>query len=232
MVPIREHVRSHGAPKQAREHEGARLDGAGGRGRCAGGDQVGSAHARARVAHGREGPHERIRRQRGNRGSQSVAGAVHELADSTLGDPQRGCHLSSAAPLNRRLHQRLALAIGKASHLRKGVGDLQARLGELLGGGCLHDPRFRRRELGRPRRPGGGVAEDLMKPAAQVTDLDPRLEGCEGAEKGLLDEVLGPAIGRDPTSDSMQLTLIARHDDGKRTVVAGPDQRDEPLVRL
>jgi hypothetical protein len=49
------------------------------------------------------------------------------------------------------------------------------------------------------------VTQDRVQPAAQVLDLASPLQGGKGTEKGLLDEILGPFLGAEPSGKSRQL---------------------------
>ncbi|HWF34843.1 MAG TPA: hypothetical protein VG295_05715, partial [Solirubrobacteraceae bacterium] len=53
------------------------------------------------------------------------------------------------------------------------------------------------------------MAENLMKPAAQVRDLCARLQRSEGTQEGLLDEVLGAAARIQPARLGDELAAIA-----------------------
>jgi hypothetical protein len=59
------------------------------------------------------------------------------------------------------------------------------------------------------------MPEDLVQPAAQMADLDPRAHRSERRQERLLNEILGVTARREPARKGQQRAAVALHDRGE-----------------
>jgi len=97
---------------------------------ASGGAQLRQARGTRRGAFGgARGPDDRRSRRQGRRGrAQRHAGAVHELADGTVGEAQVVRDLGAAVSSHRRTQQRLALVPRERRHPGQGLAHHRAAL--------------------------------------------------------------------------------------------------------
>ena len=182
---------------------------------------------------GHQPPQQWERRDGGDGGTHGRPRAVHQLAHRSFREPEPAGDLGSAAALERRGHQRRALAVRQPADLRErieGEHSLAHALLERLA--CrLHLDR-----LALPVAaigPAGGVmAKYRVQPPAEVLHLAVALQRGERAQEGLLYDILGTPVGAQPAGKPRQLTPVALNDGSERLLVAIARQPHKPLVRL
>lgn len=157
---------------------------------------------------------------------------MKHLPDRSLGGAQRDRRLGATATLQAGQDQGIPLSLGQASQFRQQSPSLdpaghvilqvRARAGLRLElGGCP-----RGHDAGHP------VADDLVKPAAEVADLSLGSESGKRAQERLLDHILGPPTGPQATGEAEQASLVALHDHDERPVMPRSRETDQTLVGL
>jgi hypothetical protein len=230
-------LRTAGGERAGRDHGGrAGLERDRGRTRATGaGRDLGDARD-GRVAGVRDDRvQERGRRDRGRRHAQRRAGAVDELADRAVGEPELLGDLGMRAAVDRDGEQGGPLARGQRGDARERVEHLvpALELGGRLGGeaaGGLRDLLHRLADL--LERVDRRVVGDAVQPRAQLAHLGARAQRRPRADERRLHHVLGERVRQEAPQIAQQRAPVALDDRLERAVVTGGGKLGEPLVGL
>jgi hypothetical protein len=118
---------------------------------------------------------------------------MDELPNRALAQAHQSRHFPATLAVEAGQEECIALAFRQPRQVRQSGVRLQSAFHQVLDTLGVHLIVGQRRLAGGRGVADRGVADDLVQPAAEVSDLGLITKRRKGPQKGLLDDVLGPA---------------------------------------
>jgi hypothetical protein len=171
---------------------------------------------------------------RGRTGPHPVARSAEQLPHRAAARSQLGRDLLVAAALHLPQHERAALAVRERLHGRQDISQslapLEGLVGRLYTVGVFVE--LLDHPAAVPQPIDSQVVRNPVQPGTQAQVAVIALHSPKRVNERLLHDVLGAPIGQYTRYIANKAPPVAVHDDLERSVVSGPHEIDEPLVRL